>query len=374
MSHLFRYQSALVRRVLLTGLFLIAVLLPAFAAHAEDGVVHAVLFYSPSCTHCHEVMEQHLPPLVEKYGAQLDVIGVDVEHEVGQNLYQAMLAAFSVPDERVGVPTLVVGSMVLVGSVEIPEQLPEIIEEGLASGGIGWPAIPGLETVLASQANAPSAPAAPQPQSDQPLYLLRFMEDPLANSVAVLILLLMIGMVVFVLARFLGGKSVPALPKWVFPVLVVVGVGVAIYMSYIELTGSEAVCGPVGNCNKVQESPYATLLGFLPVGVLGLMGYGMMLIAWATRSYGPPALVKPAALTLWALTWFGILFMIYLTSLEPFVIGSSCAWCLTTALIMTTLFFDASRPALEALRSGEEDWDDEEEDQDEEAAAASNPR
>jgi len=33
----------------------------------------------------------------------------------------------------------------------------------------------------------------------------------------------------------------------------------------------------------------------------------------------------------------GVLFSIYLTFLEPFVIGATCAWCLSSAVIMTLL-------------------------------------
>ena len=57
------------------------------------------------------------------------------------------------------------------------------------------------------------------------------------------------------------------------PVLVLIGVGVASYLSYIEISHVEAACGPVGDCNTVNQSKYATLFGFLPVGVLGLIGY-----------------------------------------------------------------------------------------------------
>ena len=32
---------------------------------------------------------------------------------------------------------------------------------------------------------------------------------------------------------------------------------------------------------------------------------------------------------------FGLIFSIYLTFLEPFVIGATCAWCLTSAILMT---------------------------------------
>jgi uncharacterized membrane protein len=41
---------------------------------------------------------------------------------------------------------------------------------------------------------------------------------------------------------------------------------------------------------------------------------------------------------------FGVLFSIYLTFLEPFVIGATCAWCLTSAIIMTAMLWLSLSP------------------------------
>ena len=46
---------------------------------------------------------------------------------------------------------------------------------------------------------------------------------------------------------------------------------------------------------------------------------------------------------------FGVLFSVYLTFLEPFVIGATCAWCLTSAILMTALFWLSLAPARAAL-------------------------
>jgi uncharacterized membrane protein len=45
------------------------------------------------------------------------------------------------------------------------------------------------------------------------------------------------------------------------------------------------------------------------------------------------------------MTAFGLAFSIYLTFLEPFVIGATCAWCLTSAIVMTALFWLSLKPA-----------------------------
>jgi uncharacterized membrane protein len=34
---------------------------------------------------------------------------------------------------------------------------------------------------------------------------------------------------------------------------------------------------------------------------------------------------------------FGVVFSIYLTFLEPFVIGATCMWCLSSVVIMTAI-------------------------------------
>lgn len=341
--------------------------LPARTTAAQEPVVRAVLFFSETCGHCHEVMEVHLPPLVQKYGEQLDIVGIDVNQEVGMKMYQDLLVRYNVPDERVGVPTLVVGENVLVGSVEIPEELPGIIEQGLASGGIDWPEIPGLREAIAAQSETTAAQNSspqqqPAPEDSSPVFIQRFLKDPVANTIAVIVLIGMLASVVVVLYNFLRGSDSRLLrwPGWIIPVLAVLGMGVAFYLSYVEVTKTEAICGPVGNCNSVQESPYAFLFGVIPVGALGMVGYASILAAWLFRQYGPKSWSKFLTLAIWAFAWFGILFTMYLTFLEPFVIGATCAWCITSAIIMTLIFLASTGPAIQSLKIVDEFGEDDE--------------
>jgi uncharacterized membrane protein len=50
-------------------------------------------------------------------------------------------------------------------------------------------------------------------------------------------------------------------------------------------------------------------------------------------------------LALFAIALGGTLFSIYLTFLEPFVIGATCVWCLGSALCMTLLLVFTRTPA-----------------------------
>jgi len=369
------------------GLLLVMCLLSGFASPvaADTPVVRAVMFYSPSCGHCHYVITEVLTPLMEEYGEQLEIIGINTADPGGQALYQATVTEFSIPQERMGVPTLVIGDIVLVGSVEIPEQLPGLIEDYLAESGMDWPAIPGLVEALEANAATPESETSPTPESATPQpttpateatmapagtadpvaipgvitnedWVDRYARDPLGNSISVLVL---VGMLVSVVCQVMALTREPTTVsqqrwRWAIPPLVVLGLIVAGYLAYVETQQVTAICGPVGDCNAVQQSEFALLFGFLPIAVLGLIGYVGIGTAWAVARFGSGLWVHLAKLALVGMAWFGMAFSIYLTFLEPFVIGATCAWCLTSAVVMTLLFWviaPLARPALAAVRA-----------------------
>ena len=154
--------------ILLTLLLLTA---PSLTLAQTDAtpVVQAVLFYSPTCFHCHQVITEVLAPMTETYGDQLQIIGIDTTQERGGQLYQAAIERFQISAQRRGVPTLIVGDIILVGSGEIPEQFPGIVESGLAKGGIAWPDFPEMASVFAEADAGQSEPTAQvQPTSTPP--------------------------------------------------------------------------------------------------------------------------------------------------------------------------------------------------------------
>jgi uncharacterized membrane protein len=178
----------------------------------------------------------------------------------------------------------------------------------------------------------------------------RFMADPVGNTASVVVLLAMATSLALVLRALRRGGRIPAVPAWTVPVLAVIGVGVAAYLSYVEMTGARAACGPVGDCNTVQQSAYARLLG-VPIGLLGLGGYVAMIAAWVVGVRGRVRIRNDAWLALWAMALVGTAFSMYLTFLEPFVIGATCAWCLSSAVIVTLILVAATPPAANAFRS-----------------------
>jgi uncharacterized membrane protein len=79
------------------------------------------------------------------------------------------------------------------------------------------------------------------------------------------------------------------------------------------------------------------------VAILGALGYLGILTAWVVRTFGPERVRRQALLPFWTMAFIGTAFSAYLTFLEPFVIGATCAWCVSSALIMAALLLAAGR-------------------------------
>ena len=333
--------------ILLVMILLISVLSGSSVVSAQEPVVHAVLFFSTSCPHCMTVINEILPQLDQRYGTQLVVFGINTYTNEGHQLYENTVSAFNIPEERQGVPALVVGDQVLVGAYEVSDMFPQIIEDGLRNGGIGWPDIPGLHEVMdTSEAdNSEETPEETNIIIHEQTLVDRFTSDLAGNIISVIVLLGMLVALYYSAASFLNSKPVYpwSIPEWLIPLLSIIGIGIAGYLSYVEYNQIEAVCGPVGNCNTVQQSSYAKLFGVIPVGFLGLLGYLSVIILWLLDLLNMDGIGQLPRLGLWNITLIGTLFSIYLTFLEPFVIGATCMWCLCSAVIMTLLYLMATR-------------------------------
>lgn len=143
--------------------------------------------------------------------------------------------------------------------------------------------------------------------------------------------------------------------KWAILISAIGGLAVVGYLTFIESTGGPVACGPSGGCDTVQHSKYSMLFGVLHVGQLGVAGYVAILVAWLAWQFGPQALRKTAVLALWGMCIFGVLFSIYLTTLEPFVIGATCMWCVSSAVLMMLMLLASTPSAQQALSADDED-------------------
>ncbi len=347
---------------------------------AEKPVVRAVMFWMSGCPDCHDVLDETLPPLQQQYHDRLEILLIETSSpEMSELAYQAA-QTLAMPQNWVVVPFLVIGDTALFGSRQIADELPGLIEKHLAAGGLDYPDIPGLAdlhlAVAADEQVEIQAPASPDPEEPVqslpapiPVQAVQLLTDLPSVSTATepaipngfgLAIAIMVGMVVAL--AYTGAVTLqslnnpPARPAtaWsdgAIPVLAIIGLGVAVYLAYVETQAVAAVCGPVGDCNAVQSSPYAKLFGVLPVGVLGAIGYIAILVAWLWGRFGSGRLADYAPLAMFGMALFGVLFSLYLTYLEPFVIGAVCIWCLTSAVIITLLMLLSLKPAMLAIQA-----------------------
>jgi uncharacterized membrane protein/thiol-disulfide isomerase/thioredoxin len=463
------------RVVFILGL-LVAVVVPEPSfAQPEQSVVRLVMFWSETCGHCHYVLDEVLPPLQSKYGEQLDVHLIEVQSvEDYDRLYQ--IAALSGVDKNdVGVPFLVIGDRVLIGSGQIPAELPGLIDHYLMQGGVDIPialrnlipismpekviiylfwgdgcphcavAKPALQALAQSNQNieikdyevwyqeenqaaftSMSAAFGFEPHyvptifigdrywegysediqkdiettvttcletgcpdagkgiisSDSPSEVTNTSSTEADSAqittqvksdgftLAIVMMAIMVAALIYAPVYLTFGRPQSRLIKqkakrkqksvtsvslvaWRnrgFLALILAGLIVAGYLAYVETQAVSAVCGPVGDCNAVQSSPYARLFGVLPVGVLGVIGYLAILAAWIYPRLRHDRLASYMPVIVFGVTFFGVLFSLYLTYLEPFVIKAVCIWCITSSVIMTLLLLLSLKPALLALQ------------------------
>ncbi len=309
----------------------VAVSLIGAAARAapEPPAVNAVLFYSPTCPHCHRVMTEALPPIQGRYGDRLRISFLDVSGPAGGAMFRAAIARYQLPVDKQGVPTLIAGDVVLTGDEEIPARLPGLVDQLLAAGGASAP------DFLRTAPGLPSPPVTTAPSVPAP----RFPRLPGDASSAVILgallaaLLAQLAHAAFTWRRRPAGGG-PA-RRWAILALALASLGVALYLARAELRGGHVVC--LSDCDVVHASEWAWLFGLVPVGVVGAAGAAALLVAWlaAARRDERVAAWADAALLLMAL--FGVAFSAYLTFLELFVIGAMCEWCVGNAVMMALI-------------------------------------
>ncbi len=318
--------------------------------------VKFIVFTTLECHSCRGELATALRPVVEEYGDQIEYRTIDIRtSEDVEYLYQ-VAAEYGYKREHVDLPLVIIGRHLLMVE-RIAAELPDLVEGYLFSGGIDYPEVPVLPgqptaTVIKT---ATALPATPPPSATAIVSSLES-ENPDGFVLAMVVMAFMAAALVYAMARLVwtenknaGPITAAAWQNWLIPALSLLGLGVAGYLAYVETQLVHAVCGPVGDCNAVQSSPYARLFGVLPVGLLGIAGYLAILAAWLWGRLKGDRNSGYAALAVTGMSLFGTLFSLYLTYLEPFVIQAVCLWCLASAILITLLLLFSLKPALNAI-------------------------
>jgi uncharacterized membrane protein len=128
------------------------------------------------------------------------------------------------------------------------------------------------------------------------------------------------------------------------------GIFVALYLLLYKLGMIGNLSCSVGSCETVNSSKWATFLG-LPVAGWGVAWYVAMFVLAlvSTGSRFADSIVVSTVLLGVATT--GLLFSLYLTYLELFVIDAICQWCVVSAVIVTIIFLACVADYLETMNN-----------------------
>jgi uncharacterized membrane protein len=307
----------------------------AASAQNDQPLVQTILFWTEGCPYCTQALTETLPPLQEKYQAQLSILLVEVATVEDIEKLYSLGADLGYTKEQVHVPFLLVDHSALIGVDEIRDRLPDLVEEYLTSGGKEYPDMPQLNEMLSRGVAFTAFDTSPKliQQAETGNNSLGMALAWVIMVVMILALVLSIVMIV----RAFNGRPLGKINRWLdiaIPILSLIGLGADPLVCRAHDTQA---MGPVGDCNAVQSSPYAKLFGILPIGVVGALGYIAILAAWLWQRFRTDALARIAGPVMFGMALFGTLFSIYLTYLELFVIHAVCLWCLSSAVLITAL-------------------------------------
>ena len=115
------------------------------------------------------------------------------------------------------------------------------------------------------------------------------------------------------------------------------GIFVALYLTLYKLGYIGTLACAVGSCETVQTSKWATFLGF-PVAMWGVGYYIAVLVISIAGLMPALADRRGVSQLLVGMTGVGLVFSLWLTYLELFVINAICQWCVISAILATALF------------------------------------
>jgi uncharacterized membrane protein len=114
----------------------------------------------------------------------------------------------------------------------------------------------------------------------------------------------------------------------------------SIYLTWIKVANQEAVCAGIGSCEAVNSSEYATLAG-IPVALFGAGAFlAILLLLFFEES--SPFLEANSLMLVFGISLAGVLYSIYLTYIELYVLKAICPFCVLSAVSLLGLLFATS--------------------------------
>ena len=143
-------------------------------------------------------------------------------------------------------------------------------------------------------------------------------------------------------------RSTPWIHRWsrtVMGAIAAIGVVETAYLTIAKLTTGSVIC-PTSGCDKVLNSPYATVFGTVPLSLLGCLAYlSIAILALAPKAVNPNTnkglhsqLENKTWQALFIITAAMVIFSSYLMYLMAFEIKELCIYCISSAVFSLSLF------------------------------------
>lgn len=114
----------------------------------------------------------------------------------------------------------------------------------------------------------------------------------------------------------------------------IIGLLDAAYLTYIKVL-EDGVCAVSSGCEIVNTSQYASL-GGIPIAAIGGGAYLVMLaVLWLEERNDFFAI--NGSLIVFGLSLIGVLYSLYLTYLELYVIHAICPFCVVSAVVLVAM-------------------------------------
>ncbi len=118
-------------------------------------------------------------------------------------------------------------------------------------------------------------------------------------------------------------------------VLAVIGLIDSLYLLWIKISSTTAMCFGVGDCEAVNTSVYSTIHG-IPIALFGALAYAAMLAALLLE-VRMAFYAEWSPLIVFGLAFAGMLYSAYLTYIEIAVLHKICPYCVTSAVAITLI-------------------------------------
>ena len=143
-------------------------------------------------------------------------------------------------------------------------------------------------------------------------------------------------------------RSTPWIHRWsrtVMGAIAAIGVVETAYLTIAKFTTGSVIC-PTSGCDKVLNSPYATVFGTVPLSLLGCLAYlSIAILALAPKAVNPNTnkglhsqLENKTLQALFIITAAMVIFSSYLMYLMAFEIKELCIYCISSAVFSLSLF------------------------------------